>query len=130
LNLAETGHFVFSTLHTSSASWTINRYISFFPPEIQDSIADRLWDAMCGVISQRLVKKSWGKGRCWIYELMLNTPWVRNNIKKRQLSQIDSMIETWLKQWMVSVEQYAKKLIDENMVSEETLSWVFNKTWK
>lgn len=130
LNLAETWHLVFSTLHTSSASWTINRYISFFPPEIQDSIADRLWDATCGVVSQRLVKKSWWKWRCWIYELMLNTSGVRNNIKKRQLSQIDSMIETWVKQWMISVEQYARKLIDEGMVSEETLSWVFNKTWK
>jgi twitching motility protein PilT len=46
LNLAETGHLVFSTLHTNSAASTINRYISFFPPNIQDSIADRMAEAL------------------------------------------------------------------------------------
>jgi twitching motility protein PilT len=52
---------VFSTLHTQSASGTVNRYISFFPPEIQDSVADRLADSLIGVMSQRLVKRKDGK---------------------------------------------------------------------
>jgi twitching motility protein PilT len=63
LNMAETGHLVFSTLHTSSASATINRYISLFPPEIQDSISDRLADSLSGVLSQFLVKTSDKKSR-------------------------------------------------------------------
>lgn len=126
LNLAETWHFVFSTLHTSSASWTISRFISFFPPEIQDSVASRLWDVLVWVQSQRLVKKKDGKGRIWLYEVMINTPAVKNNIKKRQLSQIDNIIETWVKQWMISLEQYTKRLISDWLVDEDHVSWIFN----
>jgi len=126
LNLAETGHLVFSTLHTQSASWTVNRYISFFPPEIQDSIADRLADSLIWVMSQRLIKKIDNKWRVWVYELMINTPAVRNNIKKKQLQQIDNIIETWSKQWMTLLKQYAKRLINEWYTSEDKVSWILN----
>ena len=56
LSLAETGHLVFSTLHTNSAANTVNRLISFFPPEIQESVSDRLATSLLGVQSQMLVK--------------------------------------------------------------------------
>lgn len=56
LNMAETGHLVFSTLHTKDAASTVNRYISFFPPDIQDSIADRLATSLLGVQSQFLIR--------------------------------------------------------------------------
>lgn len=128
LNLAETWHFVFSTLHTSSASGTVNRLISFFPPEIQDSIADRLSEILAWVQSQRLVKTADWKGRTWVYEIMINTAAVKNNIKKRQLPQIDNIIETWTKQWMSTFQQYAKRLIDEWKVKEETVSFIFNSS--
>lgn len=124
LNLAETWHMVFSTLHTSSASWTINRYISFFPPEIQDSIASRLSDVLIWVQSQRLVKKVDWKGRVWVYEVMINTSAVKNNIKKRQLAQIDNIIETWIKQWMITIQQYAQRLLNEWTVNEDTVWWI------
>ncbi|MEF2176205.1 MAG: PilT/PilU family type 4a pilus ATPase [Candidatus Absconditabacteria bacterium] len=126
LNLAETGHFVFSTLHTSSASGTISRFISFFPPEIQDSVASRLGDVLVGVQSQRLVKNKDGKGRIGLYEVLINTPAVKNNIKKRQLSQIDNIIETGIKQGMISLEQYTKRLISDGLVDEDHVSWIFN----
>jgi len=126
LNLAETWHLVFSTLHTQSASGTVNRYISFFPPEIQDSIADRLADSLIWVMSQRLVKRIDGKWRLWVYEVMINTPAVRNNIKRRQLQQIDNIIETGSKQWMVLLKQYANRLINEGKTKEEYVSWIVN----
>ena len=126
LNLAETWHMVFSTLHTQSASWTVNRYISFFPPEIQDSIADRLWDSLIWVMSQRLVKRADGKWRVWVYEIMINTPAVRNNIKRRQLQQIDNIIETGSKQWMILLKQYANRLVNEWYTSESNISWILN----
>ena len=126
LNLAETWHMVFSTLHTQSASWTVNRYISFFPPEIQDSIADRLADSLIWVMSQRLVKKADNKWRVWVYELMINTPAVRNNIKKKQLQQIDNIIETGSKQWMVLLKQYARRLVNEWYTTEDKVSWILN----
>lgn len=129
LNLAETWHLVFSTLHTQSASWTVNRYISFFPPEIQDSISDRLADSLVWVLSQRLVKKENWKWRVWVYELMINTPAVRNNIKRRQLQQIDNIIETWSKQWMILLKQYAKKIVNEWITTEENVSWILNSDW-
>jgi len=126
LNLAETWHMVFSTLHTQSASWTVNRYISFFPPEIQDSIADRLADSLLWVLSQRLVKRTDWKWRLWVYEIMINTPAVRNNIKRRQLQQIDNIIETWSKQWMTLLKQYARRLVNEWLTSEDNVSWILN----
>jgi len=126
LNLAETWHMVFSTLHTQSASGTVNRYISFFPPEIQDSIADRLADSLIWVMSQRLVKREDWKGRLWVYELMINTPAVRNNIKRRQLQQIDNIIETGSKQWMILLKQYAKRLVNDGLTSEKNVSWILN----
>ncbi|MBU0627362.1 type IV pilus twitching motility protein PilT [Patescibacteria group bacterium] len=94
LSLAETGHLVFSTLHTNSAANTVNRYISFFPPEIQDSVSDRLASALVGVQSQMLVKSKDGKSRVGMYEVMLNTTSIRNNIKKREIEQLDNIIET------------------------------------
>jgi twitching motility protein PilT len=126
LNLAETWHMVFSTLHTQSASGTVNRYISFFPPEIQDSIADRLADSLIWVMSQRLVKRTDGKWRVWVYEIMINTPAVRNNIKRRQLQQIDNIIETGSKQWMILLKQYAKRLVNEWLTTEDYVSWILN----
>ena len=126
LNLAETWHMVFSTLHTQSASGTVNRYISFFPPEIQDSIADRLADSLIGVMSQRLVKRSDWKWRVWVYEIMINTPAVRNNIKRRQLQQIDNIIETGSKQWMILLKQCAKRLVNEWLTTEDYVSWILN----
>ncbi len=119
LSLAETGHLVFSTLHTGSAAGTINRYISFFAPEIQDSIADRLADVLLGIQSQRLEKRKDKKGRVGIFEIMINTPAVKNNIKKRQISQIDSIIETGIKQWMIKLDQYAKRLAESGIIPEE-----------
>ncbi len=126
LNLAETWHLVFSTLHTKSASGTINRLISFFPPEIQDSIADRMSEVLLGVQSQSLVKTAGWKWRAGIYEVMLNTSAVKNNIKKRQLPQIDNIIETGTKQGMTTMTQYAKRLINDWVVKEETVSWLFS----
>ncbi len=126
LNLAETWHMVFSTLHTQSASGTVNRYISFFPPEIQDSIADRLADSLIWVMSQRLVKRADGKWRVGVYEIMINTPAVRNNIKRRQLPQIDNIIETGSKQWMILLKQYAKRLVNEGLTTEDYVSWILN----
>jgi twitching motility protein PilT len=126
LNLAETWHMVFSTLHTQSASGTVNRYISFFPPEIQDSVADRLADSLLWVLSQRLVKRSDGKWRIWVYEVLVNTPAVRNNIKRRQLQQIDNIIETGSKQWMILLKQYAKRLVNEWITTEDNVSWILN----
>lgn len=122
--LAETGHLVFSTLHTSSASLTVNRFISFFSPEIQDSIASRLSDALNCVLSQFLVKSADGKSRVGVYELMINTLATKNNIAKRAISQIDNIIETNNTHGMISMKQYAQRLIDKGIVDPSALGFI------
>src|SRR5574344_2299846 len=113
LSLAETGHLVFSTLHTNSAANTVNRYISFFPPEIQDSISDRLSESLIGVQSQVLVRTKDGKSRVGLFEVMINTTSIKNNIKKRAVDQIDSIIETSSLIGMINLKKYAQRLIDK-----------------
>jgi len=129
LNMAETWHFVFATLHTSSAPATINRYISFFPPEIQDSVCDRLSTALAGVQSQMLVKSTDGR-RCGVYELMINTVAVRNNIKKREIPQLTNIIETGKWQGMMTMKQYAERLIESGKVIPENLAFIFSEEAK
>ena len=127
LSLAETGHLVFSTLHTSSAALTVNRFMSFFAPEIQDSVADRLADALVTVQSQFLVKSADGKGRVGVFELMVNTLATRNNIAKRAISQIDNIIETNTSNGMISMKQYAQRLVEKGIVSRETVSFILGE---
>jgi twitching motility protein PilT len=115
LSLSETGHLVFSTLHTNSAANTINRYISFFPPEIQESVCDRLAESLIGVQSQMLTKSKLG-GRVGIYEVMLTTTSIRNNIKKREIEQLDSIIETSTLIGMINMKKYAQRLIDKQII--------------
>lgn len=125
LSLAETGHLVFSTLHTNSAANTVNRLISFFPPEIQESVCDRLASSLIGVQSQFLVKSKDGKSRVGIYEVMLNTTSVRNNIKKREIEQIDNIIETSSLIGMINLKKYAQRLIDKNIIDQNEVQWLF-----
>lgn len=130
LSLSETGHLVFSTLHTPSASGTINRFISFFDPEIQDSVADRLAESLLAVLSQFLVKNADGKGRVANYEFMINTLAIKNNIAKRQIPQIDNVIETNNSNGMISMKQYAQRLVDKNIVTEEAVSFILGNPTK
>jgi len=125
LSLAETGHLVFSTLHTNSAANTVNRLISFFPPEIQESVCDRLATSLIGVQSQFLVKSKDGKSRVGVYEVMLNTTSVRNNIKKREIEQIDNIIETSSLIGMINLKKYAQRLIDKWIIDQGEVQRLF-----
>lgn len=125
LNLAETWHLVFSTLHTDSASATINRYISLFPPEIQSNVSDRLADSLAGVLSQFLLKSKDQKSRIWLYEFVINNTAVRANIKKWDIRWIDNIIETSSNQWMISMKSYAKRLVTQWLIDESAVSWLF-----
>ncbi len=126
INLAETGHLVFSTLHTRGAANTVNRLISFFPPEVQSSIKDRLSDSLLGVQSQFLLKTSDDTKRIGMYELMINTPAIRNNIRKDDGKQIDSIIGTSRGMGMISHMDYAKRLIEDGKIDRQTVDWLFS----
>ncbi|MDD2536918.1 MAG: PilT/PilU family type 4a pilus ATPase [Candidatus Absconditabacteria bacterium] len=124
LNLAETGHLVFSTLHTNSATYTLNRFISFFPADMQVGIIERVADCLLGVMSQNLVKRKDGQGRIAMFELLLNTNAVKNNLKKREIEQIQNIIETSSQNGMITMKQYAKKLLDRQIIDPKELEGI------
>lgn len=118
MELAETGHLVISTLHTSWSVQTLTRLINFFHPELQHSVRYKLWDVLFWVLSQRLIPKI-GWGRIGIYEIMMMTPWIRNLIRSWDLVQINNAIEMWQSQGMITMKNYADKLAMQGLVKEE-----------
>ena len=118
LELAETGHLVISTLHTSSAVKTIDRLVWFFPLEAQDAIRSKLSTSLKWVLSQRLIPKiSWW--RIGIFELMLVNTWIENLIRSWKSNQIQGYIETGSKYGMVTMRKYADFLRDKWIIEEK-----------
>jgi len=126
LNLAETGHLVFSTLHTNSATHTLNRYLSFYPSDMQNSILERLADCLVWIMSQVLVKTKDWQWRIWVFELMLNNNAVKNNLKKREVDQMQNIIETSTQNWMISMVQYARRLLERGIIDQNDVEWILN----
>src|SRR2546430_13272950 len=82
LHAAETGHLVFSTLHTLNAGETVNRIIGTFPPHQEQQIRDQLAAVIQGVISQRLIPRIGGEGRVPAVEVMIGTGLIRDCIRE------------------------------------------------
>jgi twitching motility protein PilT len=94
LTAAETGHLVFGTLHTASASKTIDRIIDVFPGDEKEMVRAMLSESLQAVISQTLLKNSEGTGRIAAHEIMLGTPAIRNLIREAKVAQMYSTIQT------------------------------------
>ena len=84
ITAAQTGHLVFSTLHTLDTIRTVNRIIDFFPPHERDPIRILLAESLLGIISQRLLPRADGPGRVLALELLINTPLIRDYIKDEE----------------------------------------------
>lgn len=125
MNLAETGHLVFSTLHTRSAATTVHRLVSLFPADIQASVKDRLAASLLGVQSQFLLQTGDGKNRIGLFELMLNTTAIKNDIRKNEGKQIDGIIETSRQHGMITHIEYAKRLIADGKIEQSQVDWLF-----
>jgi twitching motility protein PilT len=118
LTAAETGHLIFATLHTNSASQTINRIIDIFPGEDKLLARAMLSTSLRAVISQKLLKKKTG-GRCAAYEVLVTTPAIRNLIREDQIPQIDSMISLGRKDGMCSMKDSIAMLLEQGVISAE-----------
>ena len=94
LTIAETGHLVFGTLHTTDCAQTINRIIDVFPPHQQAQIRVQLSFVLQAVYSQQLVAASAGTGRVVAVETMVVTPAVRNLVREQKIEQLQMMIQT------------------------------------
>jgi twitching motility protein PilT len=94
LRIAETGHLTFGTLHTNSASSTINRIIDVFPSHQQSQIRAQLSLVMEGILCQALVPKVDGRGRAMVMEILVPNPAIRNLIREDKIHQIYSSMQT------------------------------------
>jgi twitching motility protein PilT len=121
MKAADTGHLVFSTLHTTDATQTINRIISFFPPHEHDAVRNLLATALAAVISLRLVPAIDGKKRVPACEVLINTAAVRDNVRDREkalnipeliregtvqygMQSFDQSLMNWLRRGVISYE--------------------------
>ncbi len=119
LRAAETGHLVFSTLHTNSAAETIDRIVNVFPAENQQQVKQLLASTLVAVISQRLVPKASADDRVALMEIMINTDAVKNLIREGKSHQIDSAIQTGVEHGMQSFERSLADLKQNNIVSPQ-----------
>jgi twitching motility protein PilT len=118
LETAETGHLVFGTLHTTSATGTIDRIIDQFPPDQQEQIRTMLSESLRGVIAQVLCKKK-GGGRVGAYEILISTPAVSNLIREGKTYQIASLMQTGRALGMQTMNEHLLQLVKSGQVEPQ-----------
>ena len=116
---AETGHLVFSTLHTNNASQTIDRIIDSFPPNQQDQIRIQLAGSLAGIFSQRLIPRISG-GLIPAYELLINNNAVSNLIRERRTHELNTVIETSSQEGMIDMNRSLSELVRAGEISVES----------
>lgn len=117
ITIAETGHLVFATLHTNSASQSIDRMIDVFPPHQQGQIRTQLSNILMAICSQRLVPAI-GGGRVAASEILIATPAVRNIVREGKTHQLEAVIQTGAEHGMQSMD---KTLVD--MIHQGTITY-------
>jgi len=123
ISAAETGHLVFSTVHTVSAPQTIDRLVDVFPAHQQAQIRFQLSQVLEGVLSQRLLPRAGGKGRVAAFEIMLGTDAIRNLIREARTDQIVTYLQTGRQYGMQTMDQALEDLVRSGTVTlEEALT--------
>lgn len=120
LTAAETGHLVFSTLHTNSAPESIDRIIDIFPPHQQNQVKNQLAVVLRMVISQRLLPKQNTIDRVPAVEILVNTPAVANSIREGKTYLISNILETSEAEGLLLFEKDLLKLYRAGVISKET----------
>jgi twitching motility protein PilT len=116
ITIAETGHLVFATLHTNSASQSIDRMIDVFPPHQQPQIRAQLANILMAIVSQRLIPTI-GGGRVAAAEILVATPAVRNIIREGKAHQLEAVIQTGAEFGMQSMDKQLVNLIHEGTIT-------------
>jgi len=117
LVIAETGHLVFATLHTSDCAQTINRVIDVFPAHQQQQIRTQLAFVLMGILSQQLIPKISGKGRILAIEVLIATPAIRSLIRESKAHQIYSTMQTSQREGMKTMNQSLYELYQNKQIS-------------
>ena len=118
---AETGHLVFSTLHTTSAAGTITRIIDVFPVNQQSQIRTQLAGNLMAVLSQVLCPLTTGRGRVAAFEFMVVTPAISNLIRENKVYRIDSSIQTGRKLGMQLLDEHLWRIYDMGKITLEEM---------
>ena len=122
---AETGHLVFSTLHTNNAAQTIDRIIDSFPAAQQDQIRMQLAGSLMGIFSQRLIPRIAG-GLLPVYELMINNNAVANLIREKRTHELQTVIETGTEDGMIDMNRSLAELV---RAGEITVESAYARSW-
>jgi twitching motility protein PilT len=120
LTASETGHLVFSTLHTIGAAKTIDRIVDVFPPYQQQQIKIQLAAVLRGIVSQQLIQREDGKGRIAVVETMIATPAIKNMIREGKTYQIESSMQTGSKYGMKTMDIALAELYKKGLISYES----------
>ncbi|MDA8632100.1 ATPase, T2SS/T4P/T4SS family, partial [Litoricolaceae bacterium] len=115
VSMAETGHLVFGTLHTSGAPETITRIIDAYPAEEQAQARSQLSGSLRVVMTQQLLKRK-GGGRVGAFEIMVNTPAVANLIREDKIPQITNALQTGAQHGMITMEKYMEMLTKQGII--------------
>lgn len=118
LTAAETGHLVLSTLHTSTAAETISRIVDVFPAHQQQEILNMFSTVLRGIIAQQLLPKV-GGGRVAAREILINNQAVGNLIRRNQIGQLESVIQTSQKEGMMTMNKAIDRLYEKGLIDAE-----------
>ncbi len=128
ITLAETGHLVLATVHTNSASQTIDRMIDVFHSAQQNQIRYQLSEVLEGIISQLLLPHASGRGRVLVTEVMVATQAVRNLIREGKANQLPTIIQTGSDYGMHTMDQDLVRLVLAGRISQRVaLGFAFNR---
>jgi twitching motility protein PilT len=116
LDASETGHLVLSTMHTVNAAQTVDRILGFFNAEQHAQIRQRLSDNMAGVLSQRLIARASGKGMVPAFEMMTQTPRIRELLEEGDTSELARTIEQGTTPGLISFNQSLRRLVQQKLV--------------
>ena len=129
ITASETGHLVLGTLHTSNAARTLDRVLDVFPTDQRDQIRIMVSESLRGIISQQLVPRADGTGRCLAMEILMNNPAVGNLIREAKTFMLPGVIQTGKKQGMQLMDDSLQSLCEAGLISvEEAFYRSENKT--
>ncbi len=118
ITAAETGHLVFATLHTNSASQTIHRIIDVFPSDQQDQVRSQLAVSLLGIVSQKLIPAN-GKGFFPACEILFATSGISNLIRENKIHEIPSIIETSSQAGMCTLNKSLIEMVQKGLISKD-----------
>lgn len=117
LTAAETGHLVLSTLHTRSAAQSIDRIIDVFPAGEKEAVRTMLAESLRGIVAQQLVRHQTERKRLAVFEVLVNTPAIRNCIRESQTGQVTALMSTGREAGMITLDQALKQKVQSGEIS-------------